>query len=100
MQQDEILNKLTNLENLIKKGQTEKPLTLNEAAQYLDISKSYIYKLTCSNKIPHFKPQGKRLYFAKSELDSWLMRNPVKSTTDIEQEADDYLVNCGKRGVQ
>ncbi len=32
MQQDEILNKLTNLENLIKKGQTEKPLTLNEAA--------------------------------------------------------------------
>ena len=56
--QQEILNKLTTIENLLK-GQTEKPLTLNEAAQYLDISKSYLYKLTCSNKIPHYKPNGR-----------------------------------------
>ena len=100
MQQDEILNKLTNLENLIKKGQTEKPLTLNEAAQYLDISKSYLYKLTCKNAIPHFKPTGKRIYFSKSELDTWILRNPVKTTGAIEQEADDYLVNGGKRSEQ
>ena len=100
MQQDEILTKLTNLENLIKKGQTEKPLTLNEGAQYLDISKSYLYKLTSANKIPHWKPQGKRVYFTKAELDSWILRNPVKTTTDIEQEADDYVVNGGKRDGQ
>ena len=96
--QQEILNKLINIENLLK-GQTEKPLTFNEAAQYLDISKSYLYKLTCSNKIPHYKPQGKRLYFAKSELDTWIFRNQVKTTGAIEQEADD-LVNGGKRGEQ
>ncbi len=95
---EEILEKLTTIENLLK-GQTEKPLTLNEAAQYLDISKSYIYKLTCSNKIPHYKPQGKRLYFAKSELDTWLFRNPVKTEAKVEQEADDYIVN-GKRSQQ
>ena len=94
---ENIFEKLTNIENFLK-GQTEKPLTLDEAANYLDLSKSYLYKLTCSNKIPHYKPQGKRLYFAKSELDSWLMRNPVKSTAAIEQEANDYLVNGGKRG--
>jgi len=100
MQQEAIiLKKLSTIENLIK-GQTEKPLTLNEAAQYLDISKSYIYKLTCSNKIPCYRPQGKRLYFVKSELHTWLLRNPVKTTTDIDQEANDYLVNGGKRGVQ
>ncbi len=97
--QETILEKLTCIENLLK-GQTEKPLTLNEAAQYLDISKSYLYKLTCSNKIPHYKPQGKRLYFAKTELATWLLRNPVKTTADIEQEANDYLVNGGKRGAQ
>ena len=94
-----ILEKLTAIENLLK-GQTEKPLTFNEAAQYLDISKSYLYKLTCSNKISHYKPQGKRLYFAKSELDNWLFRNPVKTTADIDQEANDYLVSGGKRGEQ
>ena len=97
--QNTILKKLTAIENLLK-GQTEKPLTFNEAAQYLDISKSYLYKLTCKNQVPHFKPTGKRIYFSKSELDTWLLRNPVKSTTDIEQEADDYIVNGGKRGVQ
>jgi len=97
--QDTILEKLTTIEKLLK-GQTEKPLTLNEAAQYLDISKSYLYKLTSTNKIPHWKPQGKRVYFTKAELDAWILRNPVKTTTDIDQEANDYLVNGGKRGEQ
>jgi len=93
-----ILEKLSTIEKLLK-GQSEKPLTFNETAKYMDISKSYLYKLTCSNKIPHYKPQGKRLYFAKSELDAWLLRNPVKTEAEVEQEADDYIVN-GKGGVQ
>ncbi|MCH7679490.1 hypothetical protein IID10_09010 [candidate division KSB1 bacterium] len=32
-------------------------------------------------------------------LDTWLCRNPVKTTGAIEQQADDYIVN-GKRGQQ
>jgi len=94
-----ILDKLTTIENLLK-GQTEKPLTFDEAARYLDVSKSHLYKLTSANKIPHYKPQGKRIYFSKAELNTWLLRNPVKTTADIEQEADDYLVNGGWRGEQ
>ena len=93
-----ILEKLTNIENLLK-AQKGRPLTLEEAANYLGFSKSYLYKLTSACKIPHYKPQGKRLYFAKSELDAWLFRNPVKTTGKIEQQADDYIVN-GKRGQQ
>ena len=96
--QNTILEKLSNIENLLK-GRDGRPLTFDEAAKYLGLSKSYLYKLTCSNKIPHYKPQGKRLYFAKSELDTWLFRNPVKTTAAIEQEANDYLVG-GKRGEQ
>ena len=94
-----IIEKLTAIENLLK-GQTEKPLTFDEAARYLDVSKSHLYKLTSANKIPHYKPQGKRLYFAKCELNTWLLRNPVKTTDKIEQQANDYLVNGGKRGEQ
>jgi len=93
-----ILEKLTNIENLLK-AQDGRPLTLEEAADYLGFSKSYLYKLTSANKIPHFKPQGKRVYFAKGELNSWLSRNPVKTIGKIEQQADDYIVN-GKRGGQ
>ena len=92
-----ILDKLTTIENLLKE-QNGRPLTLEEAADYLGLSKSYIYKLTCSARIPHYKPQGKRVYFAKCELNNWLLRNPVKTTGKIEQEANDYLVNGGKRG--
>ncbi len=92
---EQILNKLDSIESLLK-GRTEKPLTFNEAAEYLGLSKSFLYKLTSSNNIPCYKPEGKKLYFSKSELDSWLLRNPVKTKTEIEQEADDYIVN-GKR---
>ncbi len=66
-----ILKKLTNIENLLK-GQIEKPLTLDEAAVYLDVAKSTLYKLTSANKIPHYKPRGKRVYFTKGELNTWL----------------------------
>ena len=97
--QNTILEKLTTIENLLK-SKTEKPLTFDEAARYLDVSKSHLYKLTSANKIPHYKPQGKRIYFAKCELDTWLLRNPVKPTGQIEQEANDYLVSGGKRGEQ
>jgi len=93
-----ILEKISNIESLLK-GQTEKPLTFDEAADYLGFSKSYLYKLTSASKIPHYKPQGKRLYFSKGELNTWLYRNPVKTTGKIEQQADDYIVN-GKRGGQ
>ena len=93
-----ILDKLTTIENLLK-GQTEKPLTFDEAARYLDVSKSHLYKLTSANKIDHYKPQGKRIYFSKAELNTWLLRNPIKTIGKIEQQADDYIVN-GKRGEQ
>ena len=94
-----ILEKLANIENLLLKGQTEKPLTLEEAARYLDLSTSTLYKMTSSNKICFYKPNGKRIYFDKSELDTYLLRNPVKTEMEVEQEAHNYIVN-GKRGEQ
>ena len=95
--QNTILEKLTNIESLLE-GK-DRPLTFEEGADYLGLSKSYLYKLTSSGKIPHFKPQGKRVYFDKGELNIWLRRNPIKTTGKIEQQADDYIVN-GKRGEQ
>ena len=50
-------------------------LTLNEARAYTSISKSYMYKLTASCKIPYHNPFGKKLYFNKNELDRWLTSN-------------------------
>ncbi len=49
-------------------------LTFDEAVQFTGLSKSYLYKLTCKQKVPHYKPSGKLLYFNREELQSWLLQ--------------------------
>ncbi len=59
-------------------------LTLEEACEYAGISRSYLYKLTSTGKIPCSKPNGKLIYFEKSKLNIWLLQNPIipnKNTT-------------------
>ena len=50
-------------------------LTTAEASAYLGLSESYIYKLTSLKQIPHYKPNGKLVYFNRKELCEWAMRN-------------------------
>ena len=47
-------------------------LNLEEAAMFLGISKSSLYKMTHNQVIPYFKPNNKMVYFEKSELLKWL----------------------------
>ena len=70
-------------------------LNLNQAAEYISLSKSAIYKKTSERNIPHFK-QGKKLYFKRSELDEWLTGQRIKTSAEIEKEADDYIMKKGK----
>lgn len=67
----EILTKLNALETLLRK-KDDKPLSFKEACAYLGYAPSYLYKLTSSGKIPHYKPSGKLLFFSKIELDEWI----------------------------
>ena len=93
MNQSSILEKLNNLEQLLQ--QEEKPLSFDEACKYLDISKSFLYKLTHKSQITHFKPNGKKLYFKKSDLNNWLFRNKKTSQQELEQKAIDYTMLRG-----
>ena len=72
---------------------TKTVLSFDEASKFLNLSKSYLYKLTSGNLIPHYKPQGKMLYFEKVELEAWLRQNPIKTQAQIEQEAQKYILN-------
>jgi len=71
----------------------EKPLSFSEAAGYLNVSKSHLYKLTSGAKIAHFKPAGKKLYFRKNDLNAYLFRNRKASEQELEQIAIDRVVN-------
>lgn len=57
---------------------TKEVLTADEAAKYMGVSKSYLYKLTCKQEIPHYKPMGKMCYFNRKELEAWLQRNKIE----------------------
>ncbi|MDR3596491.1 helix-turn-helix domain-containing protein [Clostridium sp.] len=81
----------SNLETYLK--QDEKPFTLIEASKYLNISKSYLYKMTHKKLITHFKPNGKKIYFQRADLNNWLFRNKRESDSEIEQKATDYIFN-------
>jgi excisionase family DNA binding protein len=74
-----IYQKLDNIERMLVdlSIQQKEVLNLKEACQYLDISASHLYKLTSTRQIPHFCPQGKKLYFEREALKEWLTRNPI-----------------------
>ena len=74
LQNDEVLKKLQRIENLLDENKSNL-LNFNQAAQYLSISHSHLYKLTSRHKIPFHKPTGKYLYFFKNELDLWITNN-------------------------
>ena len=70
-------------------------LTSDEAPRYMGVSKSYLYKLTMRQQIPHYKPMGKMCYFSRLELEQWLQNNRVSTSTEINQQAQAYCMRKG-----
>lgn len=98
METTTIVEKLTSIEQLLsKQGLLQKEvLSLGDACEYLNVSASYLYKMTCKNEIPHYVPTGKKIYFRRSELDEWLLRNRQFADSDIQKRAADYLIKKGR----
>lgn len=93
-----ILLKLERIEKLLETQQAmqKQVLNFNDTCIYLELSQSHLYKLTSTGSIPHYKPNGKKLYFKREELDNWLLRNRSNSIDEIEQEAANYLIKKGR----
>jgi len=94
-----IIEKLDNIEKMLSEQNLLKKEVLNfsEACQYLDISESHLYKLTSRKQVPHFCPQGKKLYFNRQELDQWLQTNRKNTAEEVDREATDYILNNRRR---
>jgi len=88
---DVIKEHLKSLEDAIYT--TKEILNMKDVCQYLDISQSLLYKLTCTGEIPHFKPRGKMIFFEKKELIAWIKRNKVN-----DQELSNLFVNMESKG--
>ena len=57
----------------------KKVFNTTDLHRYTGLSKSTIYKLTSTGKIPHNSPTGKIIFFDKDEVDSWLLLNKNES---------------------
>ena len=98
MENNAIAEQLERIEQLITSQslQNKPALNINEVAIYTGLSKLYIYKLSSKNLIPHYKPNGKNIYFKKDEIDSWLLRNRQSTQDEIQTEAINFVVNRKK----
>jgi excisionase family DNA binding protein len=75
-----ILKKLDNIETMLQQQNinTKEVLSFSEASLLLDVSHSHLYKLTSTKQIPHYCPQGKKLYFERAELLQWMKKKAIK----------------------
>ena len=92
--QGRILQELAEIKQLLlaQNANQKEVLTLAETVEFLGVSKSYVYKMTCSRQIPCYCPTGKILYFRRSELLEWLEKSKLKSESEIAQRSLSRLV--------
>ncbi|WP_159022628.1 helix-turn-helix domain-containing protein [Formosa sp. L2A11] len=68
-----LFERLDRLEQLLVSK--KEVLTFDEACDYAGISRSYLYKLTASGKVPHSKPNGKLIFFSRQKFEAWLIQS-------------------------
>ena len=77
---------------------TKEVLTSEEAAKYLGVSKSALYKWTSERKIPHYKsPTGKMCFFNRQEVEAWMQSQRVATDEELEAQARALAKKGGRK---
>ncbi len=69
-------------------------LTPAEAAAYLRLSKSTLAKLRCVGGGPRFKKLGRKIVYARADLDAWLAERTAANTTDASARLPHRLTDA------
>ena len=94
----EDLQEIKDLLQEVQQGSPKEVLTSDEAAAYLGVSKSCIYKLTMGRKIPHYKSEGGKLcYFDRQEIINWMKAHRVATQEELQAQAKEILKKKGGR---
>ena len=87
-------NRIKTLEHLL--FDAKDVLTLEEAALFMGISKSTLYKMTHKHELPYYRPNGKLIYFEKSELVKWMLQNRSMTEDEIKEAARQQMSELSK----
>jgi len=99
---NEVLEQLQELKQLAVLG-AKTALTMNDVVLLTGLSKSHLYKLVWSKKIPYYKAAegGKMTYFNKQEIENWLLAYRVPTEAELEQKAIAHCVTTKpKKGAR
>jgi excisionase family DNA binding protein len=72
-------------------------LSIDDVSTLTGLSKSHIYKLTSSRQLPHYKPNGKLMYFDRKEVEEWMKQNRVETVAEAERRAIAYSIGGCKK---
>lgn len=97
---DELLSHLEKVEKMAYAAKDF--LSIDEVAAYLQLSKSYVYKLTSAHELTVYKPNGKNIFILRNDLNEWIKRNPCLSNGEIEKQANimSYLLDKDNKQKQ
>ena len=87
MSKDELI--LSRLDEIRKMSvlSAKNALTIEDVSLLSGLSVPYLYQLTSKKQIPFYKPNGKHIYFNKSEIEQWMLSNKVETVAESEQRA-------------
>ena len=88
---EELQKRMDAVEDIL--DNTKEVLSVEEAARFMDIARSSLYKMTSDRSIPFYRPNGKMIYFEKADILEWIRKNrvmPVMYNEDKEQKPESY----------
>ena len=74
-------------------------LTIEQAADFLSLTKQTIYSLVSRGEIPSMK-RSKRLYFSREDLISYVKKGRRKTNDEIAACADKYVIKRKRKWNQ
>lgn len=75
-------------------------LTIDDAAMYLNLSKSTIYKMTSRGELPCYKPNSKTLFLKREEVNDWIQGRKHLSESELNQIAERYAQQLVKPNIR
>ena len=98
---EELADRLEKIENRLtelhydfrdpKDHDEDLPITISEASALTRLAVPTIYGLVHKRKIPSYR-RGKRLYFLKSELLTWIKSGRQSTIQEIQEDAQNSLI--------
>lgn len=62
-------------------------LNVKEAAAFLGVGVSHLYKMMQARALPYFQPGGKKCFFKRTDLEAWMTQCRICSDEELDFQA-------------